>query len=102
MKVSMQLLAVHDYACILTFFWHHGKVQNEAIPTVPLDGQTEEWKALKLGVEAANGPKWAQRNQGSIWELGGGVGDGAGKRVMKCEMCTENDKVGRGWERQLQ
>jgi hypothetical protein len=24
------------------------------------------------------------------------VGDGAGKRAMKCEMCTENDKEGRG------
>jgi hypothetical protein len=28
--------------------------------------------------------------------------DGAGKRVMECEMCTENDKEGRGWERQWQ
>jgi hypothetical protein len=30
--------------------------------------------------------------------LGGEVRDGAGKRVMECEMCTENDKEGRGWE----
>jgi hypothetical protein len=34
-----------------------------------------------------------------IWEE---VGDGAGKRVMEGEMCTENDKEGRGWERQWQ
>jgi hypothetical protein len=26
--------------------------------------------------------------------LGGEVGDGAGKRMMKCDMCTENDKRG--------
>jgi hypothetical protein len=37
-------------------------------------------------------PKWAQRSQKSIWESGGEVGDGAGKRVMECEMCTENDE----------
>jgi hypothetical protein len=35
-----------------------------------------------------------------IW--GGEVGDGAGKRVMECEMCTENDNEGRGWERRWQ
>jgi hypothetical protein len=28
--------------------------------------------------------------------------DAAGKRVMKCEMCTENDKEGSGWGRQAQ
>jgi hypothetical protein len=27
------------------------------------------------------------------------VRDGAGKRVMECEMCAGNDKEGRGWER---
>jgi hypothetical protein len=26
--------------------------------------------------------------------------DGAGKGVIKCEVCTESDKEGRGWERQ--
>jgi hypothetical protein len=33
---------------------------------------------------------------------GGEVRDGAGKRVMECEMCTEKNKEGRGWERQWQ
>jgi hypothetical protein len=47
-------------------------------------------------------PKWAQRSQESILESGGEVRDGAGKRVMECEMCTEKDKEGRGWERQWQ
>jgi hypothetical protein len=28
--------------------------------------------------------------------------NGAGKQVMECEMCTENDKEGRGWEKQWQ
>jgi hypothetical protein len=31
-----------------------------------------------------------------MWESGGEVRDGAGKRVMECEMCTENDKEGGG------
>jgi hypothetical protein len=35
-----------------------------------------------------------------IW--GGGLVDGAGKQEMEGEMCTENDKEGRGWERQWQ
>jgi hypothetical protein len=47
----------------------------------------------------ANVPKWAQRSQESILESGREVRDGAGKRVMECEMCTENDKENRGWER---
>jgi hypothetical protein len=33
-------------------------------------------------------------SQESIWESGGEVGDGVGKRVMKCEMCTEMTKRG--------
>jgi hypothetical protein len=37
---------------------------------------------------------WAQRRQGSIWESAGEVRDGAGKRVMECELCTENDREG--------
>jgi hypothetical protein len=37
-----------------------------------------------------------------MWESGGEVRDGAGKLVMECEMCTENDKEGRGWDRQWQ
>jgi hypothetical protein len=27
-----------------------------------------------------------------MWESGGEVRDGAGKRVMECEMCTENER----------
>jgi hypothetical protein len=34
--------------------------------------------------------------------LGGEVEDMAGKQVMECEMCTENNKEGRGWVRQWQ
>jgi hypothetical protein len=39
-------------------------------------------------------PKWVKGSQENIWESGGEVGDGAGKRVMECEMCTENDRRG--------
>jgi hypothetical protein len=28
----------------------------------------------------------------------GGSGDGAETHVMTCEMCTENDNEGSGWE----
>jgi hypothetical protein len=69
---------------------------------VPSEEQTDKWKALEPRVKAANVPKWAQRSQESIWESGGEMGDVAGKRVMECEMCTTNDKEGRGWERQWQ
>jgi hypothetical protein len=78
------------------------KEQNEAFPMVPLARQTNKWKALKPRAKAANVPNWAQRSQESRWESGGEVRDGAGKQVMECEMCTENDKEGRGWERQWQ
>jgi hypothetical protein len=84
---------------IIMAFW---KEQNEAFPTVLPAGQTDKWKALKPRVEAVNVPKWAQGSQESIWESGWEVRDGAGKRVMECEMCTENDKDGRSWERQWQ
>jgi hypothetical protein len=77
-------------------FW---KVYNEVIPPVPPEGQSEKGKALKLGVKAASVPKWAQRSQESVRELGAKFEDRAEKRV-KCEMCTENDEKGRGWERQ--
>jgi hypothetical protein len=63
-------------------------VPNEAIPTVPPEGQTEEWKALII--KAANVPKWAQHSRESIWELGKN-GNGAGKGVMQSEMYIEND-----------
>jgi hypothetical protein len=43
-------------------------------------------------VKAANVTKWAPRSQESILESGGEVGHGAGKQVMNCEKCTENDK----------
>jgi hypothetical protein len=76
----------------LECIWAFWKGQNEAIPTVPTKEQTEWWKALKPRVKAANVPKWAQRSLESIWESGAEVGDGAGKRVMKCEMCTENSR----------
>jgi hypothetical protein len=63
---------------------------------VPPEKQTNKWKVLKPRAKAANVPKWAQRSQESIWESGGEVGDGAGKRVMECELYTENDREGRG------
>jgi hypothetical protein len=69
-------------------------------PTVLPAGQTDKSKALKPRAKAAHVPKWAQCSQESIWESGGKVRDGAGKPVMECEMCTESDKEGRGWERQ--
>jgi hypothetical protein len=53
-------------------------------------------------VKAENVPKWARPSLENIWESGWEVRDGAGKRAMECEMCTENDKEGRGWERQWQ
>jgi hypothetical protein len=83
-------------------FWALWKVQNEAIPTVPPGGQTQEWKALKLSVKAANVPQWPQSSQENIWLLGDAMGDGAEKQAMKCEMCTESDKEGSGLERQSQ
>jgi hypothetical protein len=77
------------------------KIQNKVIRTVPPEGQTDKWKALKPHVKAANVPKWAQRSQEGIWEFGGEMGDGAGNRVMKCEIWTENEE-GSGCERQSQ
>jgi hypothetical protein len=62
---------------------------------MPPAGQPDKCKALKPRVKAVNVPKWAQRSQESILESGGEVRDGAGKREMECEMCTENDKEGR-------
>jgi hypothetical protein len=82
--------------------WALWKQQNEAFPMVPPSGQTDKWKVLKPRVKAENVPKWAQHSQESIGESGWEVRDGAEKRVMECEMCTENDKEGRGWERQWQ
>jgi hypothetical protein len=35
-------------------------------------------------------------SQESIWESGWEVRDGAGKRVIECEMCTENGGAGKG------
>jgi hypothetical protein len=36
-------------------------------------------ECTELSVEAARVPKWAQRSQEGKWELGGTMGDGAGK-----------------------
>jgi hypothetical protein len=57
---------------------------------------------LRIQEIGSNVPKWAQRNQESISESRGEVRDWEGKRVMVCEMSTENDEEGRGWERQWQ
>jgi hypothetical protein len=67
-------------------FWDLWKAQIQAILMVPREGQPEEWKAFKLGVKAARVPKRAPRRQDSIWELGGTMRNGVGKRVMKWEM----------------
>jgi hypothetical protein len=93
----MSLYAEHEERS-----WALQKEYNEAFPTVPPAGQTDKWKALKPRAKATNVPKWTQCSQESMWESGGEVRDGAGKRVMECEMCTGNDKEGRGWERQWQ
>jgi hypothetical protein len=76
------------------------EVQNEAFPSVPPEGQTEKWKALKPPVKAANVPNGHNAVRKALGNRGGEVGDGTRKRAMKCEMCTEYDKEGRGWERQ--
>jgi hypothetical protein len=72
-------------------------VQNEAIQRVRRANRGAE--DTQPPVKPGNVPKWAQRSQESIREYGAKVGDGAGKRVVKCEMCTENDKEGSGWDR---
>jgi hypothetical protein len=80
--------------------WALWKVQNEAIPTVTPDWQTEKRKGLELGVKSVNVQKWAQCSQESIWDLGGGTGRWGRKSRRKSEMCRENDKEGSGWKRQ--
>jgi hypothetical protein len=84
--LSMSLYTLHVQQKVkvvrLERFWALWKEPNEAFPTVPPAGQTNKWKVLKALVKAANVPKWAQRSQESIWESGGEVRDGAGKRVM--------------------
>jgi hypothetical protein len=69
------------------------KVQNEASLTVPPAGQTEEWKALKHPVSRQQMGIMQSGKHMGVW---GEMGDGAGKRVMKCVMCTDNDKEGSG------
>jgi hypothetical protein len=71
-----------------------GKYRMLAIPTVPPEGQTEKWKALKPRVKAENVPIWAQRSQESIWEFGGKVGDGAGKRVTNVRCAQKTTRRG--------
>jgi hypothetical protein len=69
-------------------------VQDTAAPRgSPLD-QPEKVEALKLGVKAANVPEWAQRNEESIWESGGTLGDGAEKQGMGCNMCAATAEGG--------
>jgi hypothetical protein len=81
--------------------WALWKEWSEAFPTVPPAGQTDKWKVLKARVKAENVPKWAQRSQESIWESGWEIRYGAGKRVMECDVCTENDKEGSGCSESL-
>jgi hypothetical protein len=104
LSTSLYTLHVQQYGKVvrLECCWALWKEWNETFPTVPPAGQTDKWKVLKARVKAENVPKWAQPRQESIWESGWEVRDGAGKRVMECEMCTENDKEGRGWERHWQ
>jgi hypothetical protein len=52
----------------LECFWALWKVQNKASPTVPPEGQTKEWKALKRSATAASEPQWVKRRQESICE----------------------------------
>jgi hypothetical protein len=106
--LSMSLYTLHkmqQYGKVvrLECTWALWKEQNEASnctrmrrSTVPPAKQTDKWKVLKPRVKAGNVPKWAQRSPESIWKSGWEVKDGAGKRVMECETCTENDKEGRG------
>jgi hypothetical protein len=63
----------------LNCFWALLKVQNEAIPTVPPKGQTEEWKALKRSAKAASGTNMDTMQSGKHMGFRGGNGDGAGK-----------------------
>jgi hypothetical protein len=63
---------------------------------------TEQVEGTQTRVKAANvskGHTAVRKASVGIW---GEVRDGAGKRVMECEMCTENNKEGSGWERQWQ
>jgi hypothetical protein len=41
--------------------------QNESIPTVPPEGQKEEWKALKPCVKTDLFSNWTLRSQESMW-----------------------------------
>jgi hypothetical protein len=60
----------------LECFWALWKVQSEAISTIPPEGQTEEWKALKPVSRqqmCQNGHKAvgkAYGNLGGKWEMG--------------------------------
>jgi hypothetical protein len=63
------------------------QLQNEAIPTILPGVQIEKWKALKPRVKAANGHKADRETHEILWG--------------ECEMCTESDKEGSAWERQV-
>jgi hypothetical protein len=54
-------------------FWALRKGQDEAMPTGPPEGLTEEWKALKLGVKAGNVHSAVRKAYGELggkWEMG--------------------------------
>jgi hypothetical protein len=55
----------------------------------------EEGCTAKVSRDAAT-----RNKRESMREIGGTMRDGAGKQVMKWEMCTENDKEGNGVGRQ--
>jgi hypothetical protein len=76
----MRFRMVHK--CNATKKWQIGvllgllEVQNEAIPTVPPEGQTEEWKALKplsrqqMCQNGHNAVRKAYGSLGGKWEMG--------------------------------
>jgi hypothetical protein len=99
---SLHVSAHYGKVVRLECSWALWNEWKETFSSVPPAGQMDKWKVLKARVKAENGPTWAQPSQESVWESGWEVRDGAGKRVMECEMYTENDKEGRGWERHWQ
>jgi hypothetical protein len=62
-------------------------------------GKRRSGRHLRQGSKCA---KLGTTQSGKHMGTRGGMGDGAGQLVMKCEMCTKNDKEGSGWKRQSQ
>jgi hypothetical protein len=73
------------------------KEQNKEIPTLSPEGQTEQWKALKLSVQAANLLGTAQCIQESIWG-----GSGRWGRKASDQMRGVHRTEGSGRERRWQ